>query len=115
MFDIGFWELTLVALVSLLVIGPERLPKVARLAGFWVGKARRMVSSVKQEIKQELYSDELIQSINDHSPAKDVRRLLDDTAKTVSSLKETGKTIKESAQSSQEKQPSSEPRKPHGE
>ncbi len=61
MFDIGFWELCLVGLVSLLVIGPERLPKAARIAGFWVGKTRNMVASVKAEIKQELQAEELRQ------------------------------------------------------
>ncbi len=61
MFDIGFWELCLVGLVSLLVIGPEKLPKAARIAGFWVGKTRNMVASVKSEIKQELQAEELRQ------------------------------------------------------
>ncbi len=61
MFDIGFWELCLVGLVSLLVIGPEKLPKAARIAGFWVGKTRNMVASVKAEIKQELQAEELRQ------------------------------------------------------
>ncbi|MCK5478974.1 MAG: twin-arginine translocase subunit TatB, partial [Methylococcales bacterium] len=54
MFDVGFWELCLVGLVSLLVIGPEKLPKAARVAGFWIGKTRNMVASVKSEIKEEL-------------------------------------------------------------
>ena len=38
MFDIGFWELSLLALVALLVVGPERLPKLARTAGLWIGR-----------------------------------------------------------------------------
>ncbi|MEW8587286.1 MAG: twin-arginine translocase TatA/TatE family subunit, partial [Candidatus Thiodiazotropha sp.] len=40
MFDVGFWELTIIALVALIVIGPERLPKVARTAGLWLGRGR---------------------------------------------------------------------------
>ena len=44
MFDVGFSELVMVGLVALLVIGPERLPKVARLAGFWLGKSRSMIT-----------------------------------------------------------------------
>ena len=47
MFDVGFWEVTLIALISLLVVGPERLPKLARTLGAYVGKARRMVADVK--------------------------------------------------------------------
>ncbi len=65
MFDIGFWELCLIGLVSLIVIGPEKLPKVARIAGFWVGKGRHMVASVKEEIKEELKEEELRQLLKD--------------------------------------------------
>ncbi len=65
MFDIGFWELCLIGLVSLLVIGPEKLPKVARIAGFWVGKTRHMVASVKEEIKEELKEEELRQLLKE--------------------------------------------------
>jgi sec-independent protein translocase protein TatB len=42
MFDIGFWEMAFIGVIALVVIGPERLPGVARTAGLWVGKARRM-------------------------------------------------------------------------
>jgi len=63
MFDIGFWELVLVGVVSLLVFGPERLPKVAREAALWVRKARAMANSVKQEIDHELQLQELRQSL----------------------------------------------------
>ena len=59
MFDIGFWEMALVGVVALLVIGPERLPGVARVAGLWIGKGRRFMSSVKGEIDRELKADEL--------------------------------------------------------
>ena len=59
MFDIGFWELTVVGVVALLVIGPERLPRVARTAGMWVGRGRRFVSSVKADIDRELAAEEL--------------------------------------------------------
>jgi sec-independent protein translocase protein TatB len=71
MFDIGFSELCLIALVSLLVIGPERLPKVARLAGFWLGKTRNMVASVKEEIKMELQAEELRQIFKEQSDLQD--------------------------------------------
>ena len=54
MFDIGFWELSVVMVVALLVIGPERLPLVAKKAGLWAGKASRMIRSVKADIDLEL-------------------------------------------------------------
>ncbi|MFU8787431.1 MAG: Sec-independent protein translocase protein TatB [Methylobacter sp.] len=85
MFDVGFSELCLIALVSLLVIGPERLPKVARLAGFWLGKTRSMVASVKEEIKLELQAEELRQLFKEEAGLEDVRQMLDETADTVKS------------------------------
>lgn len=61
MFDVGFSELIMVGLVSLLVIGPERLPKVARVAGYWLGKMQQMIANVKVEIAQELHAEEIRQ------------------------------------------------------
>jgi sec-independent protein translocase protein TatB len=58
MFDIGFWELCLVAVVALIVFGPEKLPEVARSAGLWIGRARRFMATVKQEIDRELHLQE---------------------------------------------------------
>ena len=43
MFDIGFWELSLIAVIALLILGPERLPRAARELGLWVGKSKKMV------------------------------------------------------------------------
>ncbi|MEJ2610639.1 MAG: Sec-independent protein translocase protein TatB [Candidatus Thiodiazotropha sp.] len=59
MFDVGFWEITIIALVALIVIGPERLPKVARTAGHWLGRGRRFVANVKADIDQEIKAEEL--------------------------------------------------------
>jgi sec-independent protein translocase protein TatB len=54
MFDVGFWEILLILVLALVVIGPERLPGAARKAGFWVGKARRYIEGVRSEVEQEL-------------------------------------------------------------
>src|SRR5688500_1809233 len=59
MFDIGFSELLVIAVVALLVLGPERLPKAARFAGLWVRKARAQWYSVKSEFERDLSADEL--------------------------------------------------------
>jgi len=54
MFDIGFFEIIFIMVIALLVVGPERLPRIARTAGLWLGKMRGFVSSVKADIDQEL-------------------------------------------------------------
>lgn len=59
MFDIGFSELMVIGIVALLVIGPERLPKVARTVGHLLGRAQRYVHDVKSDINREIQLDEL--------------------------------------------------------
>ena len=59
MFDVGFSEVVIIAIIALVILGPERLPKVARTLGFWVGKARRMVADVKSDIDREMRESEL--------------------------------------------------------
>lgn len=59
MFDIGFSEMAIVAVVALIVLGPDRLPKVARQAGQWLGKLQRYVSDVKSDINRQMELEEL--------------------------------------------------------
>jgi sec-independent protein translocase protein TatB len=59
MFDVGFSELMVIAVVALIVIGPERLPKVARTMGHLVGRLQRYVNDVKADINREIELDEL--------------------------------------------------------
>lgn len=59
MFDIGFSELVVIALVALIVIGPERLPRVARTAGHLLGRLQRYVSDVKADINREIQLEDL--------------------------------------------------------
>ena len=54
MFDIGFTELVLVAVIGLLILGPERMPVAVRTIGLWVGKIKRTVSGVQKEIQDEV-------------------------------------------------------------
>ena len=63
MFDVGFSELLIIAVVALLVLGPERLPKAARFAGLWVRKARAQWYSVKSEFELELAQEEMKQHL----------------------------------------------------
>lgn len=106
MFDVGFWELCLIGVISLLVIGPERLPKVARLAGFWLGKTRRMVAAVKIEIMEEFREEEIQQAMKKQSGFDDLNQLVEDAAESIHSIK--AKAIKtqgelENSQSSSSK------------
>ncbi len=79
MFDIGFSELLVIAVVALLVLGPERLPKAARFAGLWVRKARAQWYSVKSEFEREMASDELKRSVG--NPLGDLRSAVSEARK----------------------------------
>lgn len=59
MFDFGFSEMLVIAVVGLLILGPERLPKVTRQAGQWIGKLRRYVDDVKSDINKQMDLQEL--------------------------------------------------------
>src|SRR5215470_2524623 len=59
MFDFSFGELAVIGAVALVVLGPERLPKVARMVGEWAGKAQRYVAQVKADINREMELSEL--------------------------------------------------------
>ena len=77
MFDIGFWEIIFIMVITLLVIGPERLPRVARTAGLWLGKMRGFVSSVKADIDQELAGEELKKMLAKQASVPELEELVD--------------------------------------
>lgn len=59
MFDAGFLEMIVIAVIALVIVGPERLPSIARKVGGWLGKARALVNSTRSEIERELRTDEM--------------------------------------------------------
>lgn len=59
MFDVGFWELLVIGLIALVVLGPERLPELARTVGLWMGRARAAFYSVRQEVEREINTEGL--------------------------------------------------------
>jgi sec-independent protein translocase protein TatB len=94
MFDVGFSELVVIALVALIVIGPERLPRVARTLGALMGRAQRYVNDVKADIQREVDLEEL----------KNIRSTFQDAAKSVEQsvhavgdeLQSTGESLNQS-------------------
>ena len=83
MFDIGFFELVLIGIVALVVIGPERLPRVARQAGLWVGKMRNFVATVKEDIDQEIKADELKRIMKKHAESNSIHEIIEETRDAV--------------------------------
>ena len=59
MFDFGFWEIAIIGVITLIVVGPERMPSLARKAGLYFGKLNRFFNKVKSDINEELKMDEI--------------------------------------------------------
>jgi len=95
-FDISLVEMLIVFAVALVVIGPERLPAVARTLGKYVAKARRFVAGVRSDIERELHNDEIRQLISDQKEQiDDLQGVLDDTRKQISEpLKDSAESFK---------------------
>ncbi|MDH6331366.1 sec-independent protein translocase protein TatB [Stenotrophomonas sp. 1278] len=93
MFDIGFSELLVIAVVALVVLGPERLPKAARFAGLWVRRARNQWDSVKQELERELQAEDIKRQM------QDVRQGMQDTE---NQLRASGEAMRREAEQMQQ-------------
>ena len=64
MFDFGFWEIAIIGVITLIVVGPERLPALARKAGVIMGKLNKFLNKVKVDINEELKTDELKENLS---------------------------------------------------
>lgn len=80
MFGISGGELFFIAIIALVVLGPERLPKVTRMAGMWMRRARNQWNSVKDELERELEAEEMKRSLHDaQSALQDTERKIRDS------------------------------------
>lgn len=86
MFDIGFTELVIIAVIGLLVIGPERLPGAIRTGSAWIHRIKRGFNDIRQEVSQELHNDAVLQELRKtgadlQASAREAERELRDTVK----------------------------------
>lgn len=80
MFDVGLSELLVIGLVALIVVGPKRLPEVARAAGRWAARLRRFVSEVKSDFDRELHNAELSELRRLKQELDETRHVMEDTS-----------------------------------
>jgi sec-independent protein translocase protein TatB len=114
MFDAGLQELLLIMVIALLVVGPNRLPGLARKAGMWVGKARHYVAGVRQDIEKELQADELRDMMQkQEQEMQELRGLLNKTrAETEGSLEMVSDYLVNSIDEQKEKEQESSEQPP---
>ncbi|MAZ71040.1 Sec-independent protein translocase protein TatB [Porticoccus sp.] len=73
MFDIGFAELLVIAVVALIVMGPERLPQTLRTIGLWIGRIRQTFSSIRQELENEVGMDDIRRQLHNEKLMRDLK------------------------------------------
>ncbi len=83
MFDIGFTELLLVFVVTLLVVGPEKLPGVARKMGRFLGQIKRTFNQIKHDVEQELEIEAVKAKLKENAMAEEARQLAEDMSETI--------------------------------
>ncbi len=94
MFDIGFWELLLIALMALVVLGPERLPVAIRTVRNWIKSARRFSDNVKNELSEELRIQELHSNLK-KAEESNLQNLSPEVAESLKTLQEAAEMVKE--------------------
>jgi len=103
MFDIGFWELVMIGVIALVVVGPERLPKLAYTAGKWLGKGRAALASVKAEIDREMKAEELKRILEQQKKSLNpLEEVIEETSSSFQDIKNnTGDTLRSAQQAAE--------------
>ena len=94
MFDIGFWELMIIGIMGLVILGPERLPVAIRTIRGWIGGARKFSDAVKTELTEELRINELHANLKKAEQA-DMKNLSPEVAESLKSLQEATDMVTE--------------------
>jgi sec-independent protein translocase protein TatB len=80
MFDIGFSEIMVVAMISLIIMGPERLPETVRTITLWLGRLRQFISSARSELEDEVGVDEIRRQLRNEKIMRDLEKTKDELA-----------------------------------
>lgn len=88
MFDFGFWEIAIIGVITLTVVGPERMPSLARKAGLYFGKLNRFFNKVKSDINEELKMDEIKEQMSMDDEKIILSEVTEDIQSSADSLKQ---------------------------
>lgn len=101
MLDIGFTEILLVAVIALVVLGPERLPGAIRTTAYWVAKVRRSFQSVKEELEREIDADGIKQQLHNEVIMKELKKTQEQLQHQIDDLKQSAPAKPDSHQDKQ--------------
>lgn len=119
MFDIGFAELLVIAVLGLLILGPERLPGAIKTASLWLGRLKRSFSDIRREIEREIGADEIRQQLHNESVMASLKESEQKLRSSVSNANQELQNLERSAKNSLEPEttdsPEPEPNSPEPE
>ena len=93
MFDFGMWEIAIIFVITLIVVGPEKMPALARKAGLYVGKFRKFVSKIKNDINSEIEAEELKEQLSIKNKELLVSQTLDEAKSGIDEIKDEASKI----------------------
>ena len=93
MFDFGMWEIAIIFIITLIVVGPEKMPTLARKAGLYVGKFRKFVSKIKNDINSEIEAEELKEQLSIKDEELLVSQTLDEAKSGIDEIKDEASKI----------------------
>ena len=93
MFDFGMWEIAVIFVITLIVVGPEKMPALARKAGLYVGKFKKFVSKIKNDINTEIESEELKEELSVKNEELLISQTLDDAKSGIDEIKHEASKI----------------------
>ena len=88
MFDFGFWEIAIIGVITLIVVGPEKMPSLARKVGLYFGKLNRFFNKVKSDINEEIRMDEIKKQMSMDEEKIIISEVTENIQSSVDSLKE---------------------------
>ena len=104
MFDVGFSELLVIAVITLIVMGPERLPETVRTISLWIGRLKQMMSSARRELESEVGMGEIHRQLHNEKILRDLEnsktKFEDSMRDSTAELKNTTSEIKDKLDSS---------------
>jgi len=93
MFDFGMWEIAIILVITLIVVGPEKMPALARKAGLYVGKFRKFISKIKNDINSEIKAEELKEQLSVKNEELLVSQTLDEAKSGIDEIKHEASKI----------------------
>lgn len=93
MFDFGMWEIAVIFVITLIVVGPEKMPALARKAGLYVGKFKKFVSKIKDDINSEIEAEELKEELSVKNEELVISQTLDEAKSGIDEIKHEASKI----------------------